>query len=234
MFNDALLESSPVLRRRNAWPMATGFTLQMIFAALLVMLPLISTGVIPLTIHTIVPIPPRYTPIETPQPQVINGSHSGVTLPSHSVIQIANTHPLLPTWFRTPAPTDTSDQIGNPQLNIVGSPIGMGLPIDGRPLPPVHAVQRPIVSSAMDAMLINKVVPEYPQIARLAGVQGEVKLHAIIARDGTIQSLSVTSGPEMLREAALRAVTQWRYRPYILNGETVEVETVITVNFHRF
>jgi protein TonB len=65
------------------------------------------------------------------------------------------------------------------------------------------------------------------------GLQGEVKLHALIAKDGTIQSLSVTSGHPMLAQAALVAVRQWRYRPYVLNGQAVEVETFITVNFRH-
>jgi protein TonB len=77
------------------------------------------------------------------------------------------------------------------------------------------------------------VEPVYPHIAVLTGMQGQVKLHAIIARDGTIQSLSAVSGPPLLVRAALDAVGQWRYRPYILNGEAVEVETFITVNFRK-
>jgi len=67
----------------------------------------------------------------------------------------------------------------------------------------------------------------------LAGIQGEVRLHAVIAKDGTIQSLSVTSGQPILAQAALEAVRQWRYRPYLLNGKAVEVETFITVNFRK-
>jgi protein TonB len=73
----------------------------------------------------------------------------------------------------------------------------------------------------------------YPKPAALAGVQGEVKLHAIISRNGKIMSLSVISGPPLLVQAALDAVSQWRYRPYYLNGEAVEVETFITVNFRK-
>jgi protein TonB len=70
-------------------------------------------------------------------------------------------------------------------------------------------------------------------IAVRAGVQGEVKLHAIIARNGTIESLNAVSGHPLLIRAAMDAVGQWRYRPYILNGEAVEVETFITVNFRK-
>jgi protein TonB len=77
------------------------------------------------------------------------------------------------------------------------------------------------------------VEPAYPRIAVVSGVQGQVKLHAIIARDGSIQSLNVISGHPLLVRAALEAVGQWRYRPYLLNGEAVEVETFITVNFRK-
>jgi len=85
----------------------------------------------------------------------------------------------------------------------------------------------------MEALLVHRVEPVYNHDVFLINLQGEVRLHAIIARDGTVQSLSVTSGHPMLAQAALDAVRQWRYRPYVLNGEAVEVETLITVNFKR-
>jgi len=68
-------------------------------------------------------------------------------------------------------------------------------------------------------------------MAGIIRAHGVVRLHAIIATDGTIQSLNVIEGPPLLAEAAKEAVRQWRYRPYILNGRPVEVETMITVNF---
>jgi protein TonB len=70
-------------------------------------------------------------------------------------------------------------------------------------------------------------------MAVASGVQGQVKLHAIIARNGKIESLELISGHPLLVQAALDAVRQWRYRPYYLNGEAVEVETFITVNFKK-
>jgi len=103
-----------------------------------------------------------------------------------------------------------------------------GQPVAVEPPP----IKRVTISHSVDAMLVKKVIPEYPQIAKIAGIQGVVKLHAIIARDGTIQSLSVVSSPfPALTQAALTAVEQWRYRPYLLNNQAVEVETVITVSF---
>ena len=90
-----------------------------------------------------------------------------------------------------------------------------------------------IISRLTEAQLVNRVEPVYPRIAVLTGVQGQVKLHAIIARDGSVQSLNAISGHPLLVRAALEAVEQWRYRPYVLNGEAVEVETFITVNFRK-
>ena len=69
------------------------------------------------------------------------------------------------------------------------------------------------------------------RIWRVEPTPTAVVLHAIISKTGTIESLQVVSGPEMLRASALEAVRQWRYKPYLLNGEPTEVDTAITVNF---
>jgi protein TonB len=81
-------------------------------------------------------------------------------------------------------------------------------------------------------MLINRVMPQYPAIARTAHVSGTVELHAIIAKDGSIEELSYVAGPPLLLKASMDAVRQWRYRPTLLNGEPVEVETTIDVVFN--
>jgi len=83
----------------------------------------------------------------------------------------------------------------------------------------------------LEGSLIRKVTPTYPPLARAARIQGEVVLFAVIGKAGTIDNLRVVSGHPMLIPAAIDAVRQWRYRPYILNSEPIEVETQITVNF---
>jgi protein TonB len=88
-----------------------------------------------------------------------------------------------------------------------------------------------VSSGTVAGMIISKPEPVYPAIAKAAHVQGAVILHAIISKDGTIENLSVISGNGMLVNAARDAVSRWRYKPYLLNGEPVEVETSITVNF---
>jgi protein TonB len=80
-------------------------------------------------------------------------------------------------------------------------------------------------------MLIQKIEPTYPPIARSARIQGQVVLTAIISKTGNIQNLTLVSGHPMLVPAALDAVKQWRYRPFLLNGEPVEVETTVTLTF---
>ncbi len=80
-------------------------------------------------------------------------------------------------------------------------------------------------------LLIQKIEPPYPPIARAGRIQGQVVLSAIISKTGEIQNLVLVSGHPMLVPAAIEAVKQWRYRPFLLNGEPVEVETTITVTF---
>ena len=79
--------------------------------------------------------------------------------------------------------------------------------------------------------LVRKVLPTYPSLARSARIQGQVLLQAVISKQGAIENLRVLAGHPMLVPAAIEAVRQWRYRPYVLNNEAVEVETQITVNF---
>lgn len=80
-------------------------------------------------------------------------------------------------------------------------------------------------------MILSKVQPVYPPEARAARVQGTVMMHAVIGKDGSIVQLELVSGDSLLAPAAMDAVRQWKYRPYILNGNPVEVETQMTVNF---
>jgi protein TonB len=93
--------------------------------------------------------------------------------------------------------------------------------------------KRPLKVSegVLAAQLISRVEPRYPVLAEQTRTQGTVQLHAIISRDGRITSLDVLSGHPLLVPAALEAVRQWRYRPTTLNGEAVEVETLITIIF---
>lgn len=94
-------------------------------------------------------------------------------------------------------------------------------------------IEKPVSISqgVMEASLIHRVQPDYPVIAKINRISGPVVLHAIIEADGTIQQLEVVNGNAILAMAAVSAVREWRYRPTLLSGNPVEVDTYITVNF---
>jgi len=100
------------------------------------------------------------------------------------------------------------------------------------PVPKIATPQRIRVSSGVQSgLLIRKVNPTYPPLARQARIQGVVILQAQISKEGNIENLQLISGHPMLAPAAIDAVKQWKYKPYLLNGEPVEVETQVQVNF---
>jgi protein TonB len=93
--------------------------------------------------------------------------------------------------------------------------------------------KRRIVKTTLDpAMLIHRVEPLYPILAKQVGRAGRVELRAIIATDGTIQSLQIVGGDPLFFQSAREAVLQWRYRPTVLNGRAVEIDTFITVIYN--
>ncbi|MFY9948808.1 MAG: energy transducer TonB, partial [Candidatus Sulfotelmatobacter sp.] len=98
-------------------------------------------------------------------------------------------------------------------------------------LQPVVPQRVRISQGVTTGLLIQKIEPTYPTIAKAARIQGNVVLRAIINKEGVIQDLQLVSGHPMLVPAAIEAVKHWRYRPYLLNGQPVEVETTVTVIF---
>jgi protein TonB len=158
--------------------------------------------------------------------------------------------PVIPNPFPRPEPPITTVNIRSeeqPGVPIPDLPAGY-IPgaiqvteIERTPPPvePLHIAQPvqqekgPVKRSegVQEAHLLSRVEPQYPALAIQTRTEGTVRLHAIISRDGRITSLEVISGHPFLVKAALDAVRQWRYRPTLLNGEPVEVETSITVIF---
>ncbi len=237
MFGDTLLESSSTPRKGKRWPMATAFTAELIVGALLVIIPLLSTVAMPISSRVSCPLP--VTRVTLDRVQRVRTDHTAATGPERSgarttAVFTFNNHqnpifthsPVDPTG-EPPIPGPSSDGQGA-EKNLNGlMPSGTG----GSNVKP--GGPKRIVSQLSEGQLVNRVEPIYPRIAAISGIQGQVKLHAIIGRDGRIQSLNAISGQPLLMRAALEAVEQWRYRPYVLNGETVEVETFITINFKK-
>lgn len=235
MFGDTLLESSSAPRKGKRWPMATAFTAELFVGGLLVIIPLLSTGVIPLSArvpnYTILkPVTVRTVEHVVRPPSACAGCASSgarstaVVLVSHNPNTIY-AGPAVETTDRPELARPGSDGPDNLPTDLIKNSSGK---TDVKPIGPKR-----IISQLSEGQLVNRVEPIYPPICKISGIQGQVKLHAIIGRDGRIQSLSAVSGHPLLVRAALDAVEQWRYRPYVLNGEAVEVETFITVNFNK-
>ena len=184
-----------------------------------------------LAFASVVPLPPYY-PNSAPQHQ-----------PTPQPIQPTIRH-SCPTCYSPSAP-NRPVPMGNPPTQedpIPGAPPGLGpstpcvgcIPMnDDRheppPPPPPHVPTRVMIGHLEQAMLTHRVEPKYPALARQIHREGQVELHAIIATDGSIQSLQVVSGDQLFLQSAIDAVTQWRYRPTYLSGQPVEIETYITV-----
>ena len=114
----------------------------------------------------------------------------------------------------------------------MGGVIGSVLSARRLRCPKIATPQRVRVSSGVSTgLLVRKVPPSYPPLARQARIQGMVVLQAQISKEGNIQNLQLISGHPMLAPAAIEAVKQWKYKPYLLNGEPVEVDTQVQVNF---
>ena len=122
-------------------------------------------------------------------------------------------------------------------LTVTGAPAAVSAPPPPSPPPPlVPAAGKPVgpvrvSSGTMAGMAISQIQPIYPADAKATHVQGVVVLHAIISKTGTVENLQVISGPPPLIVSSIDAVRQWKYKPYLLNGEPTEVETTININY---
>jgi protein TonB len=239
MFEDSLVESAALLRTRNRWPALLSLTTQCAVAVLIVSLPLLHPELIPLPsrISVSVAAPHVQPPVELPRTRSVSATASA-SLPPVAASErgaACACHPLRPSGPPVDAPT-----LGNINLASIatGLPLGIG---DAAPAAPRVSVRGSVggeklgptrVSSGVIAgLLIAPIRPAYPEIARITRTEGTVVVDAVISRTGTIESAHVLSGPPMLRAAALAAVQQARYRPFMLNGLPTEVRTTVTIVF---
>jgi periplasmic protein TonB len=235
MFEDSTFESGGRIHTRSrVWSIAT-FALNASILAAFIVIPLIYPEALPRRLAEILLSAPPSSPA-APKPQEVTPAQAfhgtreftdlGLTAPRRIPFGITQLkgHEGLP-------PGDT----------IVGLDSGPAIP-GGNPFGHVAAAPRVVSATpkgpqrisqgVADGMLVDPVLPIYPPIARAAGVQGTVVLEAIISASGAITNLRVLSGNAMLQQAAVDAVSRWRYRPYLLNGQPVEVETTISVVFN--
>lgn len=221
---------------RRGWTTVASFTMQALAMSLLLLIPLLTIQGPPRLAwfdpHLLAP-PPRPPAPVPPGPRGVHRSSLDgmqiVTPPS-----IPDTIARIDDRSVAPAPDVSGINIPGATGDRASRSVIPGALGDGPSIapPPQAASTRPLpVSHWAEGNLIYRVQPNYPSLARQARIQGTVELRAIISKMGTIENLSVLSGHAMLVPSAVEAVKHWRYRPYLLNGEPIEVETEITVNF---
>jgi protein TonB len=235
MFADSFCDTNWDNQSHRGWTTLLSFGLQAIFVASLLVLPFLYTQGLPSLISPSRLLVPMTLP-RAPRIEAIGDTARFVT--------IVPGHPLFtPRHIPNVIPQSTASDLQPPSLNTaISGQSGTGNPGEGifastgDSLPvvishPSISTHHLLISHMMEGNLIRRVEPAYPAIARQARIQGIVLLRATISKDGTIENLQLLSGHPMLAQAAIETVRQWRYRPYYLNGDPVEVETQVTVKF---
>jgi periplasmic protein TonB len=229
MFNRLVISGAKGIKTHKPWTVALSAIAQVVIVFVLILVPLIYTEALDprLAAMSLVAPPPPQPP---PPPTAIKTVR--VRVVPLSKLVAPTFIPKKISIGKNDAPVIYSNgDMGVPGAtgNILNDILGNAAAPPSRPVPP----QRIRVGGNVEAgARVNNITPEYPAIAKLAHISGAVVLHAVIAKDGTIEQLEYVSGPPMLVKSAMDAVRQWRYKPYLLNGDPVEVETTIDVDFN--
>ncbi|HTS04859.1 MAG TPA: TonB family protein [Candidatus Eisenbacteria bacterium] len=241
MFEDSLIESGGKLKTKRGWTSIISFALQFMIIGVMVLIPLIFTEALPKTVtlgFLVAPPPPPPPPppaaapvkvVKVIQTDIVNGQLRTPTKIPKKVEMIKEEEAPPPVMA-------SAGVVGGVPGGVPGGSMGgvIGSVLSSTPVavPKIATPQRVRVSAGVTAgLLVKRVQPSYPPLARQARIQGTVVLQAQISKTGDIENLQLISGHPMLAPAAIEAVKQWKYRPYLLNGEPVEVETQVQVNF---
>jgi len=240
MFEEMVVSSPTSKKTNKPWTVVVSMLLQVGFLGILVLIPLIYTEALPkgmLTTMLVAPPPPPPPP-PPPAAQIVRVKPQ-VHLMQNNQLVAPKVIPKEVKIIKEEAEPDPSAMgmqggvpggvAGGSMGGVLGGVIGGA---GGGPPPPRPTQTRIRQGGAVTAAsLVNRVQPVYPPLARQTRVAGVVRLRAIISKDGSVQQLEVLSGHPLLVQSALDAVRQWRYRPTLLNGEPVEVDTTIDVIF---
>jgi periplasmic protein TonB len=233
MFEDSTFASTGrvKMRSRTGFLWAAAFEATIVLAAVLI--PLLHPQALPNLFHTSfleAPAPPMSAARMQARPAAPQARPAVLTFNPFEAPRVIPHGAYIPDKPETagsfnPGDMDNSARSGGGGNN----PFGPATPVAI-----VHPATPSVVrlpSKIVEGLLLHKTIPNYPQIAVSTRLQGTVVLQATISRTGTIENLRVLDGPPMLRQAALDAVSTWRYRPYMLNGQPIEVETTVNVVF---
>ena len=250
MFEQTFVDG--VGRTNKSWTVMVSFIGQIALLTVAVILPLIYTEVLPSTTLQSFLVAPPPPPPPPPPPAAAPPVKVVKVIPRQFDVGKLMAPKSVPKEIATireeelpPPSSGVAGVVGGMSGGVAGGSVGGVLggiigsvpTLAPPPPPPPPAVKvSPITrikvgGNVQGAMIIKKTPPTYPQLAKSARVSGVVHLAAIISKDGTIQELHSLGGPALLIQAAMDAVKQWVYRPTMLNGEPVQVETTIDVNF---
>jgi periplasmic protein TonB len=232
MFDDLVISGAVAKKTHKSWTVALSAIVQSIILGVLILIPLIYTEALPkgmLNTFLVAPAPPPPPPppaapvktVKAPKVIQINKMVAPTVIPK-SVAIVKDDAPVI---YQNGGDGGVDGGTG-----LLGGIIGGGSSAPPPPKPVTPARIR-VGGNVQAAALVSQAKPEYPMIAKTAHVSGTVILHAIIAKDGSIQELQYVSGPPLLMKSAMDAVKQWRYKPTQLNGDAVEVDTTISVVF---
>jgi periplasmic protein TonB len=241
MFEDSLIESGGRLKTKRGLTTTISVIFQIGLLMVMILIPLIFTEALPkqqLMTFLVAPPPPPPPPppaaapvrvVKQIQTDIVNGQLRTPTKIPEKVQMIKEEEAPPPAMASTGGVGGVPGGVPGGQM---GGVIGGIISSTPMAVPKVATPTRVRVSQGVSTgLLVRKVNPNYPPLARQARIQGQVLLQAEISKDGSIQNLRLISGHPMLAPAAIEAVKQWKYKPYLLNGEPVEVETQVQVNF---
>jgi periplasmic protein TonB len=234
MFDELVVSgrTTEMAHTHKPWSVGVSVIIQSAILVTMLLIPLIYTQTLPsAATNTFLVVPPPPAPPPPPQQAMVkqvqpktlavNRMVAPTVIPKQVEIAKDEASPPLVTSDTAGVPGGTGDVLG-----------GIGTGVAPPPPPPAATPNRiKVGGDVQSASLVERVTPEYPDIAKSAHVSGTVTLHAIISKDGSIQKLEYVSGPPLLMASAMRAVKEWRYRPTMLNGQPVEVDTTVQVVF---
>ena len=220
-----LIESPP----QNPWAAIGSLAFLSVFILALIIIPLFRTEPLPkrktLTMLYLQPLPAAgssATKLQAPKPaSTYTPTSTGIPAPVHETQE-------------APPPVGTMGGVaGGVPVGVFSDAVGSArsMPMVAKTPEPTPIKRIRVASRVAEANLIHDVTPQYPPEAGRARIEGAVVLLAVIGTDGTVKDMRVESGLPVLAQAAMDAVKQWRYKPYMVNGEPVEVDSRITINF---
>lgn len=239
MFEGSLVESGGrVASKEQRWSAAGSLIFQCAGAALLIAVPMLRPATMPVKIAA-----PQITVPNLKRVEIVHAvaeaavSSATAMALSETRVPVEQTRGFMfstrePVGENDPAPLGPGPVTMGSASGTLASVMAIGGAANATAIVGRRATTPMRISQGVsNGMLLTPIIPAYPMIAQVARVQGTVVIEAVISKGGRIESLNVESGPEMLRAAALEAVARARYAPYKLNGEPVEVQTMIRVEF---